>query len=74
MLKWLLCDYFRIAGDIEKANIHYQSALEISQFAQYDFFTAFLMINNPARDPESIKQAERQIRQSGFNLELFAYH
>jgi len=32
------------------------------------------MINNPARDPESIKQAERQIRQSGFNLELFAYH
>ncbi|MCD6596082.1 MAG: hypothetical protein J7L04_00235, partial [Bacteroidales bacterium] len=73
MLKWLLCDYFRIAGDIYKANIYYQSALEISQFAQYDFYTAFLMINNPARDPESIQQAERQIGQSGFKLELFKH-
>jgi hypothetical protein len=73
ILNWFLCDYYLISGDIGKADKHYQSALEISQFAQYDFYTAFLMMNNPMKDTETIQQAEIQISNSGFKPEQFIY-
>lgn len=74
ILKWFLCDYYLISGDMDNANKHYLSALELSQFAQYDFYTAFLMINNPEKDPEIIQQAEEKIKRSGCNPELLVYH
>ncbi len=74
ILNWFLCDYYLISGVIEKVDKHYQSALEISQFAQYDFYTAFLMMNNPMKDTETIQLAEKRISNSGFNPELFVQH
>ncbi len=73
LLHWFLCDYYFSEGDPGKAMEYYDTALEISRFADYDFFSAFLMKNIPVQEPESVEQAEKRIADSGFNRALFDY-
>jgi hypothetical protein len=73
MLNWFLCDYYTSNGEVERAMDYYMSALELSRFASYDFFTAFLLKNDPSGDSERMAQANQMIAGSGFNGELFHF-
>lgn len=73
MLNWFLCDYYTSKGEVNRAMENYLSALELSRFANYDFFTAFLLKNDPSGDKERIAQADQMIDDSGFNAALFTY-
>jgi hypothetical protein len=53
--------------------VYYHAALELSRFASYDFFTAFLLTNDPSGDPERMALADMMIAGSGFNAGLFNY-
>ena len=73
MLNWFLCDYFTTNGQLDRAMVYYLAALELSRFAGYDFFTAFLLKNDPSGDLERVALADQMIAGSGFNVELFNY-
>jgi hypothetical protein len=74
MLNWFLCDYYTSKGEIDRAMHYYRSSLELSRTACYDFYTAFLLTNDPSGDNERLAQAEQMIADSGFSAELFNYH
>ncbi len=67
ILKYFLSDFYK-DSDIKKAKEYFELALKLSQFAQYDFYTAFLLINNPTKDSELIREAEEMLKKSGFSL------
>ena len=73
MLNWFLCDYYTSTGQLNRAMSNYLNALELSRYASYDFFIAFLLKNDPSGDAERIAQADQMIADSGFNAELFKY-
>jgi len=73
MLNWFLVDYYKHKGKIEKAEEYFAAALDLSMFANYDFYTAFLLKNNPLGNEEQMIQADRMIDRSGFNRELFNF-
>jgi len=73
MLHWFLCDYYASHGELDSAMENYLVALELSRFASYDFFTAFLLKNDPSGDKERVAQADQMIAGSGFNAVLFTY-
>lgn len=73
LLNWFLCDYYTSKGEVNRAMDNYLSALELSRFANYDFFTAFLLKNDPSGDHERIAEANQMITDSGFNAALFTY-
>ena len=73
MLNWFLYDYYSSNGQSERAKDYYLAALELSSFASYDFFTAFLLKNDPSGDKERVARADKMIAESGFNAELFNY-
>jgi hypothetical protein len=74
IFNWFLCDYYTTEGsNSEKALEYYNAALELSRYARYDFYSAFLMKNDPAQKPEHLELADRMIAASGFNSELFSY-
>ena len=51
MLNWFLCDYYTTNGLLDRAMVYYHAALELSRFASYDFFTAFLLTERSFRRP-----------------------
>lgn len=73
MLNWFLCDYYTSNGQLDRAMDNYMAALELSRFASYDFFTAFLLKNDPSGDKERVARAGQMIADSGFNAEHFNY-
>lgn len=47
LLNWFVCEALCFYGDSDKALFWYNSALELSRFAEYEFFLAFLLLNDP---------------------------
>jgi hypothetical protein len=72
ILKYFLSDWYKNI-DIEKANEYYQLAMKLSEFAQYDFYKAFLLINNPTKDEEKLRNGHEMIKNSGFEIEYFLH-
>jgi hypothetical protein len=58
LLHWILCDYLLTRGEKGEALKSHDAALEISRFAEYDFYTVFLLKNDPLNRPESIVEAK----------------
>jgi len=55
ILKYFLSEYYK-KGNIEKAKEYFNMAIKLSEFAQYDFYTAFLYANNPKNKKNLIEQ------------------
>jgi len=72
ILKYFLSDWY-IETDIEKSKEYYQLALNLSEFAKYDFYRAFLLVNNPMKDKEKIKKGKEMVRNSDFALKYFLH-
>jgi len=73
LLNWFLCDYYFTGEEMEKSLECFNTALELSQYAGYEFYKAFLLKNNPMKNEEQIVEADRMIAESGFNSEGFTY-
>jgi hypothetical protein len=73
MLNWFLVDYYTHKGNKEKAQKYFSSALDLSRFASYDFYTAFILKNDPSGKEEHVIQADEMISRSGFKRELFNF-
>ena len=73
LLNWFLCDYYTTEGNLEKSGEYFNSALELSRFASYDFYIAFLLKNDPLKREEHLRLADQMISESGFNRERFTY-
>ncbi len=73
MLNWFLVDYYTHKGNKEKAQKYFSSALDLSRFASYDFYTAFILKNDPSGKEEHVIQANEMISRSGFKKELFNF-
>jgi len=58
LLNYFLFKYYQDHNP-EKAKEHFQLALELSDFARYDFYTAFLLNHNPINDKKLKKQKKR---------------
>ena len=72
ILKYFLSDWYKDV-DVEKSKEYYQLALNLSEFAQYDFYKAFLLINNPIKDEEKLRKGHEMFKNSGFEPEHFLY-
>lgn len=73
MLNWFLCDYYFTGKEMEKCLECFNAALELSQYAGYEFYMAFLLKNNPLKNKKLITEADRMIAESGFHSEGFIY-
>ena len=65
LLNWFLCDYFFTKKNITKANEYYQAAMEMAKYAEYDFYQAFLLINNPFKNHNLIEEGMALVNASG---------
>ncbi len=72
-LNWFLFDYHITKDDTASALKHYEAALELARFAGYEFYMAFLLVNDPLRDSVRVKKGEELIRASGIDRELFTF-
>ena len=73
MLHWFLCDYYTEKKKPEKAMKHFSAALDLSRYASYDFYEAFLLKNDPSGNKDHIAEADQMIARSGFNEALFDF-
>ena len=73
MLNWFLVDYYTHKGNKEKAEKYFSAALDLSRFANYDFYTAFILKNDPFENKANMLQADEMIARSGFKRELFNF-
>lgn len=67
LLKYFLFDILK-DYDIEKANEYFKLALDLSTFAQYDFYTAFLLVKNPTNDDELIAKGNEMFKKLRFDI------
>ncbi len=68
-----LVDYYSHKGNKEKAEKYFSAALDLSRFASYDFYTAFILKNDPSENKANLNQADEMISRSGFKRELFNF-
>ena len=73
LLHWFLIDYHFSEGEEELAMEFYGAALELSKLARYDLYTAWLLRNDPGRDPGRLNEGEEMIRRSGMNACMFNF-
>lgn len=71
LLNWFLCDYHLMGGKPDEAYLFWCNAIEITKFAEYDFYTAYLLINNPKKDTDIQNEGFQMIDGKGFKSELF---
>jgi hypothetical protein len=73
LLNWFMFDYLSDKGRTKEAGHYFESALNLSKIAGYDFFTAFLLHNHPGNNKDITLFSTQMIENSGFNLSLFNY-
>ncbi len=73
LINWFLCDYYMSMGNSSAALNYHSTSLELSRFAEYDFFEAFLLINDPLKSPKNLLKAEKMISKSGFISDSFNF-
>jgi tetratricopeptide (TPR) repeat protein len=73
LLHWFLVDYHFSVGEADLSANIFRDALELSKFARYDLYTAWLLINDPQKDPDHRRTGEEMIRNSGMNVERFNF-
>ncbi len=73
LLNWFLCDYYFTMEEIERSVEYFHAALELSRYAEYDFYTAFLLKNDPLKNEANIALADQMIAESGFDPERFIF-
>ncbi len=73
LLHWFLVDYHFSEGEEELGMEFYGAALELSKLARYDLYTAWLLRNDPGRDPGRLNEGEEMIRRSGMNACTFSF-
>jgi hypothetical protein len=69
LLRYILMDMYTSEGKTVKANLHFQAALELSRYASYDFYTAFLLLHDPEKETSNIETAKKMFRESGFHVQ-----
>lgn len=74
LLNWFLTDYYTSEGFRDKAVNYHSNALEISRFAEYDFFTVFLLKNDPLKRPEFHAAANQMLIHTDFDIRKFHFH
>ena len=74
LLNWILCDYQQSQGKTPEALKSFDAALEISRFAQYDFYTILLLRNDPLARPATLQEANKMKPKSGFDDHTFSFH
>ena len=67
LIHYFLFDYYMTTGDMDKALLHHREGLELSRFAGYDFYEAFLLKKGAVLDAGYGPAADQMIRSSGFN-------
>jgi hypothetical protein len=72
ILKYFLMNLYK-NNNIEKSKEYYLMALKLSEFAKYNFYKAFLFINNPTNDKELIKEGYEIIEKTEFDPEFFIH-
>lgn len=70
ILKYFLSELYKDTN-IKKAKEYYHLALKLSEFGHYNFYKAFLLLNNPEKNVEKIKEGQNMIVNSGFEVECF---
>ncbi len=73
LLHWFLVDYHFSVGEAELSARKFRDALELSKYARYDLYTAWLLKNDPQRDSDRLKIGEAMIRNSGMNVKIFNF-
>lgn len=73
LLNWFLTDYYNSEGCRDKAAHYHSNALEISRFAEYDFFIAFLLKNDPLKRTEFHAAAEQMLIHTDFDIRKFHF-
>jgi hypothetical protein len=73
LLNWFLCDYYFTMEENDRSISYFEAALELSRYAGYEFYTAFLLKNDPLKNEENMALADQMIADSGFNPERFIY-
>ncbi len=73
LINWFLCDFHFSKGNKREALNYYYTALELSKFADYDFFIAFLSVNDPLKRPDYYSLAEKMVAKSGFIMDKFIF-
>ena len=73
LLNWFLYDFYSNQGEVTAAISFYNSALELSRFASYEFYETLLLNNDPSGDPDPKRKAQERIRNSGFHPDSFKF-
>lgn len=73
LLNWFLVDYLLYNKQPADALKYYDAALHIARIAGYDFYEAFLLVNDPLKDEERMRKGEAMIAASGFAREMFTF-
>jgi len=71
---WFFCDYYISVGQEQEAMYYYNAALELAVFAEYDFYRAFLLRNDPLQRPVMLEEARAMIKSAGYDECLFTFH
>lgn len=73
LINWFSCDFYTSKGNTRMALKYYTTALELSRFAEYDFFIAFLSFNDPNKRPGYHLKATNMLSKSGFVMDKFIF-
>jgi hypothetical protein len=68
LLDFFLSDINASLGMLNDAKEYFDSAIELSQHAEYDFYIAWLNVNNPLKDHGMAKEGIKMFKKAGFAL------